>query len=295
MEPVKTEVNPKPNRLPDLSETQTNPNLRRESPVAAAPVDVSPPDASLRDELPPEPSTYRVVMESPLSQTSDRVLVSAFVALTLGALVLTSVSLFNAWNAKPGVEPLALATTPRPVLEEIARREAQRTLDAFTIRVEPGELPLGEDPAPPEIFDGEDTGADFLGTSASSDRPVAASALMDSADRSYSQSRWSDALNQYGRVADSEPMRMAAHIGISRTLLELGRPEAAISRLQRAKNLNPSSVELEFWLAEAYAQVGQSDEAVRHYLRYLDADPNGTHAHEARRAIPLVKPVSPSS
>jgi Tfp pilus assembly protein PilF len=76
-----------------------------------------------------------------------------------------------------------------------------------------------------------------------------------------------DATREYEKTLELDPNYFKANLMYGRLLLLEGHPEAARARLSRAVELDPESPEAHGFLAIAYKQLGQTENAERERAR----------------------------
>ncbi len=81
----------------------------------------------------------------------------------------------------------------------------------------------------------------------------------------------------YAECVRQDPDDYAGHYFLGSTLLDLDRPQEAISELEEALRLNPRSVNSRLLLGKAYAAAGRESEALAAFLAVVDREPD----HEA--------------
>jgi choline-sulfatase len=75
--------------------------------------------------------------------------------------------------------------------------------------------------------------------------------------------RMTDAIAEYSKVIELRPNHYSAHLLMGRALALSGNPTAAVPMLMRAVELQPKSPEPHRFLADAYVQLGQQEDATR--------------------------------
>jgi tetratricopeptide (TPR) repeat protein len=81
------------------------------------------------------------------------------------------------------------------------------------------------------------------------------------------------------------PQSWMAHNNIAISLLGKGRVEEAIVHYNKALELDPNYSEAHYNLANALLRLGRTDEAVAHYEKALELNPNNTPAHYNLAAV----------
>ncbi len=84
----------------------------------------------------------------------------------------------------------------------------------------------------------------------------------------------------------TEPEKQAAHdLEVGETYLSQNKFEAAYGRFEEAVRLSPGNPVACFRLAESLQGLQRLDEARLYYKRYLELQPQGHDAAEARKAV----------
>jgi predicted Zn finger-like uncharacterized protein len=108
---------------------------------------------------------------------------------------------------------------------------------------------------------------------------------MSQGDKLREREKPAAALDAYGRAADMQPDRAEPHAGRGLALLDMGNKLQAEGLFLQALKLNPRYGVAIMGLAETYRSLGNKEEAVKYYERYLDVLPSGPEAPAARTAL----------
>ncbi len=92
-----------------------------------------------------------------------------------------------------------------------------------------------------------------------------------------SQGRVEPARKTYAKCVRQDPDDYAGHYFLGSTLLDLDRPQEAITELEEALRLNPRSVNSQFLMAKGYAAAGRERDALAAFRAVVDREPD----HEA--------------
>jgi len=71
--------------------------------------------------------------------------------------------------------------------------------------------------------------------------------------------------------------------------LAAGSRDAAIDTLKQALELEPTFAVAHYLVANMYAAAGQPAQAATHYRKYLEIEPGGPHAEQARKRLAMVE------
>ncbi|WP_051344122.1 tetratricopeptide repeat protein [Alicyclobacillus herbarius] len=97
------------------------------------------------------------------------------------------------------------------------------------------------------------------------------------------------ALRAFRKTVEYEPDNPVNHCNLAGVLSELGNfEESNRILLHILHDLDPSMVECQFYMANNYANMGDYEAAEEYVLRYLDADPDGEFAQEAREMLTIL-------
>ncbi|WP_067932735.1 tetratricopeptide repeat protein [Alicyclobacillus kakegawensis] len=97
------------------------------------------------------------------------------------------------------------------------------------------------------------------------------------------------ALRAFRKTVEYDPDNPVNHCNLAGVLAELGNfEESNRVLLHILRELDPSMAECQFYLANNYANMGDYEAAEEHVLRYLDADPDGEFALEAREMLTIL-------
>ncbi len=83
----------------------------------------------------------------------------------------------------------------------------------------------------------------------------------------------------------NDPKLAQDDIRIGQLYMGRGNYPGAYERFKEATKVNPGSEDAVFYLAEAARKTARLDEAATNYQTYLDADPKGKRAKDARKAL----------
>jgi tetratricopeptide (TPR) repeat protein len=97
-------------------------------------------------------------------------------------------------------------------------------------------------------------------------------AMLQIAFELMKQGQHAEALTLAQKAVDLDPSLFAAHQALGRALLETGDVDRAIQELEAGAKLAPSSPELFFSLARAYAKKGRTEDAARARATFLKLD-----------------------
>jgi arylsulfatase A-like enzyme/Flp pilus assembly protein TadD len=75
--------------------------------------------------------------------------------------------------------------------------------------------------------------------------------------------QWPEATREYQKALELDPNHFQANLRYGRLLFLEGKPEDALARLTRAAKINPESADAHAFLADAYQQLGQVENAQR--------------------------------
>ncbi len=132
------------------------------------------------------------------------------------------------------------------------------------------------------------------GDKAASDGPAAAPSDDASTTESSSRSRIKglDVLGDHDSRIDNgaggivnDPKLAQDDIRIGQLYMGRGNYPGAYERFKEATEVNPGSADAVFYRAEAARKTARLDEAATNYQTYLDADPKGKRAKDARKAL----------
>jgi tetratricopeptide (TPR) repeat protein len=85
------------------------------------------------------------------------------------------------------------------------------------------------------------------------------------------QDQWPDAIEHFGKAAQLDGTFADALIGLGRSLTAGGKPEEAISPLERAAKLQPNNPAVHYHLAIALRRAGKKDDADKEFAVYKQA------------------------
>lgn len=91
---------------------------------------------------------------------------------------------------------------------------------------------------------------------------------------------WRDSLTLWARALEVDPGNYLAHNYMAETLVDLGRPEEALSHYRESVRLKPSYADAHYNMAVLLSGLGKSGEAERHYQLALAAKPDFAEAHQ---------------
>lgn len=175
-----------------------------------------------------------------------------------------------------GPTPSTADSNPFPTAEsEAAQKPAQTSRDAAS-----------SNPFP----EAESQAAQTQANAAEKPQPPAA----DAQDSSSSRTRFKgvDLLgNSDAPLSDgaghtlSDPKRGAEDVRVGQLYMAEGDYTGAYSRFKEATEVAPGNAEAVFYLAEAARKTSHLDEAAENYTLYLQVEPNGRRAKDARKAL----------
>jgi tetratricopeptide (TPR) repeat protein len=97
------------------------------------------------------------------------------------------------------------------------------------------------------------------------------------------------ALQAFRKTVEYEPENPVNHCNLAGVLSELGDFEESNRILLHVlRDLDPTMAECQFYLANNYANMGDYEAAEECVLRYLDAEPDGQYASEAREMLAVL-------
>jgi TolB-like protein/DNA-binding winged helix-turn-helix (wHTH) protein/Flp pilus assembly protein TadD len=89
----------------------------------------------------------------------------------------------------------------------------------------------------------------------------------------YNDWDWSGAEADYKQATALNPNYTSAHVGYSNYLVAMGRPDEALKEIERARDLDPFSVEVAFWLGQVLYHARRYDDALRQDRQGLEMHP----------------------
>jgi tetratricopeptide (TPR) repeat protein len=107
------------------------------------------------------------------------------------------------------------------------------------------------------------------------------------ADALYRQKKLHGAIERYYVAVELDHQFLEAWTQLGCVLSEINDTAGAQSAFQIALDLHPDNPEVHFHLAGVLEQLGQHDEAVPHWIRYLDFDQRGPWAEIAREHLEI--------
>ncbi|MCC6806480.1 MAG: zinc-ribbon domain-containing protein [Deltaproteobacteria bacterium] len=109
--------------------------------------------------------------------------------------------------------------------------------------------------------------------------------LLSKANRARHAERVKLAMELYGRALELKPDNAEALTGLGLCYIDNDHPSNAIAQFQKALAANSRYSDAHMGMAEAFRNLGQKRDAVKHYQRYLDLAPDGNEANVAREAL----------
>ena len=95
----------------------------------------------------------------------------------------------------------------------------------------------------------------------------------------FEDGNWPLALEKFTSVIKADPNNARARQYRGDTLLQLNQPEEAVRELEKSRNLNPTALDINLDLGQAYQQVGKLDEAEKAYREEIRNHPDNADAH----------------
>jgi tetratricopeptide (TPR) repeat protein len=112
---------------------------------------------------------------------------------------------------------------------------------------------------------------------------------MNLADKLQLKGQTQRALEAYDAALEHRPDDVEALTGKGLCFLDMGSNQTAINWFKRALRRSSRYGDAIMGLAEAYKYVGNKEQALKYYQRYVDVLPNGPEASVARRNINELK------
>ncbi|MCL6637187.1 MAG: tetratricopeptide repeat protein [Alicyclobacillus sp.] len=107
--------------------------------------------------------------------------------------------------------------------------------------------------------------------------------------RSLERNDLQGALKAFRKTVEYEPDNPVNHCNLAGVLSELGDFAASNEVLMHVlRDLDPSMVECQFYMANNFANMGDYETAEEYVLRYLDAAPNGEYAEDAEEMLGIL-------
>jgi tetratricopeptide (TPR) repeat protein len=95
----------------------------------------------------------------------------------------------------------------------------------------------------------------------------------------FQQGRLDEAITQYQKVLQINPVETDALNNLGSAFLQQGRLDEAVAHYRKALTINPDSAETHYNLGNALFQQGRTDEAMAHYQKALSINPDDAMAH----------------
>jgi predicted Zn finger-like uncharacterized protein len=108
---------------------------------------------------------------------------------------------------------------------------------------------------------------------------------MQTADRLRERDRARQALASYEKAADLKPESAEPLVGMGWAYIDLEKAEAALNVFRRAIRANSRFADAYYGEAEAHRILGQREQAIEYYEKYLERSPNGTDRKAAERTL----------
>lgn len=126
-------------------------------------------------------------------------------------------------------------------------------------------------------------------------RSKAFEAWMQQADRFRERDRAKLALQAYERAADLRPDSAEPLTGMGWAYIDLNKPLAAVSVFKKALLVNNRYVEAYYGRAEAHRLLGETEQAIEYYEKYLSRAPSGADRRAAERVLDTLKNARPNT
>ncbi len=101
----------------------------------------------------------------------------------------------------------------------------------------------------------------------------------------YLQERREQSVERFRQAIELEPKYVEAWNNLGNVLSELGDHEGGVAALRRAISIAPDYADAHYNLAETYFQMGNAADARRHWLAYLEEDPDSPWADRVRERL----------
>ncbi len=113
---------------------------------------------------------------------------------------------------------------------------------------------------------------------------------MKAADSARGRGQYSAAATAYEAALAADPKNFRAALQLGWMNVELGRNQAGIDAFKKALGLRSSSAESHYGLGLAYQARGQVQQAITHYERVVELDPDGRDTREVKAILRQLKP-----
>ena len=109
--------------------------------------------------------------------------------------------------------------------------------------------------------------------------------LVGQGDLNFNNKNYAQAESYYKQALDLDPTNLSAQSGLGAAQLLGGKTAAAYASLKDALKIDSQHAGSLFYLGEAAAGLGKTDESKTSYNKYLEIAPTGEHAAEAKAAL----------
>lgn len=113
---------------------------------------------------------------------------------------------------------------------------------------------------------------------------------MKAAEAARGRGKYADAATSYAEALAADPKNFRAALQLGWMNVELGRNPAGIAAFNKALALRSSSAEAHYGLGLAYQARGQVQQAITHYERVVELDPDGRDTREVKAILRQLKP-----
>jgi tetratricopeptide (TPR) repeat protein len=278
---------------------QDVPNYQRELARAKAALEKS--RATDSAMLYVEAAAARMLSKPPNEDQAVRLLEQALT--TRPSMNRARVLLARIYLARGGTTDVAKMELDRVLSSAPDHQEAQSLKD-LALRIDRAKVVTT--PAPPvqAVTAAEDTGPHPSPDSAAKQTPEddksadlkthegrlrAFNQYMQTGDRQREHDRPKLALAAYEKAADINPKSAEPLTGMGWAYIDMEKPEAALNVFKRAIRANDRYAEAYYGEAEAHRLMGQRDQAIEFYEKYLSRAPSGSDRRAAEKALQTLK------
>jgi tetratricopeptide (TPR) repeat protein len=128
----------------------------------------------------------------------------------------------------------------------------------------------------------------YANWTASGNRTVAAVNLYNQGVEQFRLNDFTAAAGSFRRALQFDPSLQAAHGPLGQSLYSIGAYAESCYELNIATGLNPNNSSYWCLLAVTSARLHHTDLTAKAFQRYLELDPNGSYASEARRSLAIL-------